>query len=144
VPYAEDQLLATEMLAAGLAKAYVPDAGVIHSHDYPPVTRFRRFFDEFRGLREVYGHVEKVAPRHTLGTIRRQVIADRAFAARRGMRGEELRRATLESLGFHAIRAAGAAIGSRADLLPGPVRRWCSLERRESFEPVEPRVPALD
>ncbi|HEX8075269.1 MAG TPA: glycosyltransferase family A protein, partial [Thermoleophilaceae bacterium] len=48
VSYAEDQLLAADMLAAGLAKAFIPSAGVVHSHDYPPLDRFRRFFDEFR------------------------------------------------------------------------------------------------
>jgi glycosyltransferase involved in cell wall biosynthesis len=131
VGYAEDQLIATEMLAAGLAKAFVPQAAVVHSHDYPPLGRFRRFFDEFRGMREVYGHVEKVGLRHTLGTIRRNVARDRAFAAARGYDG-----VTLESLGFHAIRAAGTALGSRADRLPAPVQRWCSLEGRAGFEPA--------
>ena len=36
VPYAEDRLLARRMLEAGYAKAYVPRAAVLHSHDYPP------------------------------------------------------------------------------------------------------------
>jgi rhamnosyltransferase len=138
VSYAEDQLLATDMLAAGLAKAYMPSAGVVHSHDYPPADRFRRFFDEFRGLREVYGHVEQVGLRHTGSRVRRGVAADRAFAARRGARGAELERATLDSLAFHVIRAAGSALGSRADRLPPWARRLCSLERRSGFSPVEP------
>jgi rhamnosyltransferase len=99
VSYAEDQLLATEMLEAGLAKAYVPQATVVHSHDYPPLPRFRRFFDEFRALREVYGHVEQVGPRYTLGTIRRSVARDRAYAAERGDGG-----VTLQSLTFHTLR----------------------------------------
>lgn len=137
VSYAEDQLLAADMLAAGMAKAYVPSAGVVHSHDYPPLARFRRFFDEFRGLREVYGHVEEVGPRYTAARVRRSVAADRAFVAARGARGRELHDATLESLGFHVLRAAGAALGSRADRLPPALRRWCSLERRAGFTPVE-------
>ena len=33
VAYAEDQLLARDMLAAGYVKVYRPDAAVIHSHD---------------------------------------------------------------------------------------------------------------
>ena len=32
--------------------------------------------------------------------------------------------------GRHAVRVAGALLGSRADRLPGAVRRACSLERR--------------
>ncbi len=39
VPYAEDQVLARDVLAAGLAKAYVPAAAVVHSHDLPPLRR---------------------------------------------------------------------------------------------------------
>jgi rhamnosyltransferase len=121
------------MLAAGFAKAYVPDAGVIHSHDYPPLERLGRFFDEFRALREVYGHVEEVGVRHTLGTIRRSVARDRAFAAARGQGGVALR-----SVGFHALRAAGAALGTRADRLPPAARRRLSRDRRADFAPVPP------
>jgi glycosyltransferase involved in cell wall biosynthesis len=131
VPYAEDQLLATEMLEAGFAKAYVPPAGVIHSHDYPAVERLRRFFDEFRALREVYGHVEKVGVRHTLGTIRVNVRRDRAWARARG--GGEV---AAESAAFHTVRALGAALGTRADRIPPPLRRALSLEGRSTFEPV--------
>src|SRR5205823_2255558 len=40
VTCAEDQLLATDMLAAGYAKAYMPAAAVVHSHDEPPLVRF--------------------------------------------------------------------------------------------------------
>src|SRR5205807_1385612 len=79
VTYAEDQLLALDMLDAGFAKVFRPRAAVIHSHDYPPRELFGRFFDEFRALREVYGHVEEVGPRHSLATIRRRVTGDRAF-----------------------------------------------------------------
>ena len=55
VSYAEDQLLARDMLAAGYAKVFRPDAPVVHSHDYGPLDRFRRAFDEWRALREVHG-----------------------------------------------------------------------------------------
>ena len=41
VPYAEDRVLALEMLRAGYAKAYIPDAAVLHSHDYSAPTLFR-------------------------------------------------------------------------------------------------------
>jgi len=72
VPYAEDRLLARRMLEAGFGKVYVPQAGVVHSHDYRSWDLFRRYFDEFRGLRETFGHVEPLDPRRTLGTLRRE------------------------------------------------------------------------
>jgi GT2 family glycosyltransferase len=51
VPYAEDRVLAIDMLRAGYAKAFVPDAAVVHSHDYTAGEELRRCFDEWRGLR---------------------------------------------------------------------------------------------
>ena len=126
VPYAEDQRLALDMLAAGYAKAYVPEAAVIHSHDYPPLDLFRRFFDEFRALREVYGHREPLAPRPVAGRI----------PPLRGRRPRRAARRCWDSVGYHSLRALGAALGTRADRLPAAVRRACSLERRSTFEPT--------
>src|SRR5918995_89470 len=76
VPYAEDQALALDMLRAGFAKAYMPDAAVIHSHEYATVAQFRRSFDEWRGLREVHGWVEPARPVATLLTIQSRVRSD--------------------------------------------------------------------
>jgi GT2 family glycosyltransferase len=136
VAYAEDRLLALRMLEAGYAKAYVPAAAVLHSHDYRPGDLFRRYFDEFRGLRETFGHVEPLSPRRTLGILRRQVAADRAWCRAAGADGRELDAATLRSLRHFAIRAAGSQLGSRADRVPAALRRVLSLERRETFEPM--------
>ena len=136
VSYAEDQLLAADMLAAGWAKAYEPDAAVIHSHSYPPAELFGRLFDEFRALREVHGHVEEVGLRYTLGTLRRQVARDRAFLRAEGASGAALDRGTLESLRFYAIRAAASALGTRADRLPERARAALSRDGRGTFDPV--------
>jgi rhamnosyltransferase len=137
VAYAEDQMLALDMLRAGFAKVYAPGAAVEHSHELGASAQFRRFFDEWRGLREVYGHVEPAAPRWVASRVRREVRADRALLRGEGVRGGPLARATLQSLRFQLLRAAAAALGSRADRLPPAVRRVCSLEGRGGFEPVE-------
>ena len=63
IAYAEDQALALDVLRAGYAKVFVPDAAVWHSHGYTPLQEFRRAFDEWRGLLEVYGWREPAAPR---------------------------------------------------------------------------------
>ena len=136
VAYAEDRLLALRMLEAGFAKAFVPCAAVMHSHDYGPWDLFRRYFDEFRGLRETFGHVEPLDPRRTLGILRRQVVADRAWCRAAGVAGRELDLATLRSARHFAIRALGSQLGSRADRFPPAIRRASSLERRATFEPV--------
>jgi rhamnosyltransferase len=136
VSYAEDQLLARDMLAAGWAKAYEPDAAVVHSHDYPPGELFGRLFDEFRALREVHGWVEPARPRPVVSRLRREVALDRAFLRAEGAAGAALDAGTLASVRFHAIRAAAGALGSRADRLPPPVRAALSRDGRASFDPI--------
>jgi rhamnosyltransferase len=112
VGYAEDQVLARDMLAAGLAKAYVPDAAVIHSHDLPPVQAFRRYFADFRALAEVNGLREPLTPRYIAARVRGDVAADRAF-----MRAEGVEVQTMRSLAHHVARALGRSLGTNADRL---------------------------
>jgi glycosyltransferase involved in cell wall biosynthesis len=133
VPYAEDRVLAIDMLRAGYAKAFVPGAAVIHSHDYTAAEQLRRSFDEWRGLREVYGWREPASPVHLLsqlrgelGRTRRELFAGGASAAAR-------RRTLAQVTRHHVLTRAGALLGSRADRLPAVARRGLSLERRSSF-----------
>jgi rhamnosyltransferase len=141
VAYAEDRVLAIEMLWAGYAKAFVPEAAVLHSHDYTTLQELRRGFDEWRGLLEVYGWREPASPRYVagelrgvLGRARRELAGERASVARRW--------ATLAATGrHHIVRLAGALLGSRADRLPPRVRRMLSLERRAGFTPLDLDAP---
>jgi glycosyltransferase involved in cell wall biosynthesis len=140
VPYAEDQLLGRELVEAGWAKVFHPDAVVIHSHDYPPGQFLRRYFDEFRGMREVLGHREPMGPKRTVWAVRGLAGADKRWLREHGVRGRRLVRPLGVSVRHHAIRMAGAIVGSRADRVPAPVRRRLSLEGRDTFTPVD--VPA--
>jgi rhamnosyltransferase len=147
VPYrdvsmAEDRVLAIELLRAGYAKAYVPEAAVLHSHRYGSLQRLRRDFDEWRALREVYGWREPLAPRHLVGQVRGALGETvRALDAAEASRSER-RRALAAAVRLRSLRLAGAILGSRADLLPPPVRRTLSLERRASFTPLELDAPS--
>lgn len=124
VAYAEDRVLAIDMLRAGYAKAYVPDAPVLHSHEYSTSEQLRRCFDEWRGLREVYGFAEPASPRRVVRKLRGEIGAAR-------------REATLPVLTrHHVVRLVGALLGSRAGALPPWVRSRLSLERRASFQPL--------
>jgi rhamnosyltransferase len=130
IPYAEDQQLALDLLAAGYSKVFQPAAPVVHSHEYRPVAKFRRTFDEFRALHDVYGHVEGFGPRVTLGRARVEARRDRAWLEREGTPRGRLAAATLSSFASHLARGLGAGLGTRADALPAAVRRYWSLERR--------------
>jgi GT2 family glycosyltransferase len=133
VPYAEDRVLAIDMLRAGYAKAFVPQAAVLHSHSYTPTQQLRRCFDEWRGLREIYGWREPASPGHllsrlrgALGNARAELVGERAPLARRAR--------TLANVGAHELVClSGALLGSRADRLPARVRRLISLEGQASF-----------
>ena len=135
VAYAEDRVLAIDMLRAGYAKAYVPDAAVKHSHEYSSSEQLRRCFDEWRGLREVYGFKEPASPKHVARKLRGEIGAARRAASADGLGGARTPLATLTR--HHVVRLAGALLGSRAGMLPAWARRGLSLEGRPGFAPLQ-------
>ncbi len=143
VAYAEDHALALQVLRAGYAKVFVPDAAVWHSHDYTPLAQFRRAFDEWRGLLEVYGWREPAAPGAIARRLRGELGARRRELARAGVPRRARARALLATSRHHVIRLAGAVLGSRADRLRPRVRGWLSLEGRRSIGGIvaDPRAP---
>ena len=133
VPYAEDHVLAHEMLRAGYAKVYVPDAAVIHSHEYSSWDWLRRSFDEARGLRDVYGFVEPLEICRTALKIWGLVGADSRWTSAEGRSNlkHPFHGAILAmSLRHHVMRTAGAVLGSRAERLPASAVKRLSLEGR--------------
>jgi glycosyltransferase involved in cell wall biosynthesis len=133
VPYAEDHVLAHDMLRAGFAKVYLPEAAVVHSHEYSSWDWLRRSFDEARALKEVYGWAEPLHPRATPLKVWGRVGADR-----RWMRAHPAadHRPSAEAMllgasaGHHALRVAGGVLGARAEHLPRGLVRRLSLEGR--------------
>ena len=133
VAYAEDHALALDVLRAGYAKVYMPDAGVWHSHDYTTLQQFRRAFDEWRGLLEVYGWREPADPRQLVRRLRGELGSQWRELAASGASPRE-RAATLSAATrHHGVRLMGSILGSRADRLPPGVRGRCSLEGRSSL-----------
>jgi len=118
-------VLAIDMLRAGFAKAYVPNAAVVHSHEYSARDQLRRCFDEWRGLREVYGFVEPASPRAVARKLRGEVGAGRG------------RETTVALTRHHVVRLVGALLGSRAGVLPPGARGRLSLEGRTGFSPLQ-------
>jgi rhamnosyltransferase len=144
VPYAEDRLLAIDMLRAGYAKAFLPHAAVIHSHAYTPVQQLRRCFDEWHALRHLYGWREPAAPAHLLSRLRGALGHARAELARE--RAPLARRcAGLAGVAAHQLVCLlGALLGSRADRLPASLTRAISLEGHASLPDLSPGAAATD
>ena len=145
VAYAEDRALALDMLRAGYAKAFVPAAAVLHSHDYTPVQELRRGFDEWRGLLEVYGWREPASPADIARRLRGELGAARREAAIAGMSPRRRLQALAAVGGRSILRLTGAMLGSRADSLAPAARSMLSLEGRGSFvgaQDLESPAPA--
>jgi len=130
VEYAEDQAFGRTMLEAGWAKAYHPGAAVYHAHDYGPAEFMRRYFDEYRGLRETIGHVEPISARSLAGNVGRQTAADRRWMRERDWPAARRAGWTARSLAHHAGRQVFSVLGSRAERLPAGLQRAISLEGR--------------
>jgi rhamnosyltransferase len=141
VSYAEDHLLAQDMLRSGFAKVYSPEAAVWHSHDYSGWQWLRRSFDEARAMTEVYDRAEPLEARRAALNVWGRVGADwRWFRAGGGGHGPAdvsrplapiaAARLLTSSAAHHTARAAGELLGTRADGLPERLVRRLSLERR--------------
>jgi glycosyltransferase involved in cell wall biosynthesis/GT2 family glycosyltransferase len=131
LPYSEDQAFGADLLAAGWLKVYQPRAGVLHAHDYGAREFMRRYFDEYRGLRESTGHVEPFGGLATARFVRGQVAGDRRWMAERGLPAGARARWTARAVTHHSSRRVFSALGSRAERVPALLRRRLSLEGRD-------------
>jgi O-antigen biosynthesis protein len=138
VEYAEDQAFARAMLDAGWLKVFHPGAAVLHAHDYSQGEFMRRYFDEYRGLRETIGHVEDMSPRTVASVTRRQVAGDLRWMREQDWPPAVRARWAVRSAAHHAGRQLFAGLGSRSERLPARLRRTLSLERRDGTPPAAP------
>ena len=104
-------------------------AAVLHAHDYGPVEFMRRYFDEYRGLRETSGHVEPLAAaRGRLREVRARRCA--GCASRAGPRAERARWAARSAVAPRRPQGGLRARLARRARCPGRVQRALSLEGR--------------
>ena len=106
-------------------RSTTPPPGVVHSHDYGLVEGFRRYFDEYRGLRDSVGQRRAASPGRRVGhRLRRSVAADRAYLAPRGALARWRARAGPPRA--RCTTPGGVVfggLGERADLHPRPGAR---------------------
>ncbi len=127
VEFMEDQLWCSAILEAGWAKAYAPKAVVRHSHNYRPLEKLQRGFDEARYFREYFDdpRLESAGQR-----VKHAVSAGLADAAN-VLRDSQLNRPArvmwaARSLIDRFADSAGRYLGDRSQLLPHAVERRIS------------------
>jgi O-antigen biosynthesis protein len=128
LPYAEDQAFGSDMFERGWAKVFHPAAAVLHAHDYGPLEFMRRYFDEYRGLRDSIGHVEPIGVRSAVRDVKALVAADLGWMRERRYSHALRARWALRASTHHAGRKVFSALGSRADRLSPALRRRLSHE----------------
>jgi glycosyltransferase involved in cell wall biosynthesis len=138
VPYAEDQLIGREMLEAGFAKVFHPDAAVIHSHHYGAIGSMKRYFDDYRGVGEVLGYRSTVGPRSGARTVLGLTRTDRAFLRGEGIHGSALFVCSLASVRHHTLRVIAEWLAARADRMPVWLSKRLSYDGRGGFAPHQP------
>jgi O-antigen biosynthesis protein len=130
--YSEDQAFGRAIAAhPRWTKRIDPAAAVLHAHDYPPREFFKRYFDEYRGIRETVDHVEAMGPRAFARQLRNGLRADLGYVRRTGLDGGAAKWAWPIAR-HHALRHVGAGLGGRAARIPAPIERRLSLEGRAS------------
>lgn len=132
IAYSEDQAFGSDMLGAGWSKVYHPAAAVLHAHDYGAVEFMRRYFDEYRGLRESVGHVEPFRLRSSIADVRASVAADRRWMTAQQMPSSSQAAWTARAALHHGGRRVFSALGSRSGRVPTALQRALSLERRHA------------
>lgn len=113
----EDQAWAVDVMRAGHAIAYAPQACVLHSHQYGVGDVFRRNFDSGYSIRQIFAGRTGLPLAALLGRLAREA----AFVLRTGSACDRLR-----FLPYEAARRLGFLLGVHAEKLPLAVRRQFS------------------
>ncbi len=148
VPYAEDRVLAIDMLRGGYAKAFVPDAQrCCTPTTTPPASSCAAASTSGGGCaRSTAGASQPRRCAWPGSCVARSARRDARRCAKACRPAQ--RSATLATVGCHqALRLAGALLGSRADRLSPGVRRRLSLEGRATFVPLgldDEQAPSSD
>lgn len=141
VPYAEDRALALDLVAAGRAVAYAPDAVVEHSHDLALWPYLKRMIDEFRAL-EALGLLDRPGVVRHMGAFLVGTAGDVAWSLRDPAYGALTRlRFAAGAPGYNVARRAAIALAARG--LPHRLGDRLSLEaeQRRAAAPTAPPAP---
>lgn len=130
VPYAEDQLMGTDVLDAGLMKAYSGRAAVIHSNDLSWSEYGRRIVDETVGLRRIGFPISALSRKAQAKLTLRGIVGDSLRIMRDPSYGPVSTVRWLVVNPWYQVRKwSSYRVASRVDLADGERIDALSLER---------------
>lgn len=126
VEYAEDQILASEMIRTGYQKIYVPAAIVQHSHNYTMLEVLQRSFDEAVAFYRLFGYRLSPLVRHMLVSIVGRTLYDVQYGRTAKVSIKHLTLRVLQN----ALRSFGHYLGANYYQLPIALRNRLSLDTK--------------
>ena len=111
VAMAEDLVWGLDALRAGHRIAFVPEAVVLHSHEYGPVTAYRRYREDAAAMKRILRLASRKGPVHALKGWAFEWIRDLAFLRKEGPMA--VLRYALPALALRAGQILGQWKGSR-------------------------------
>lgn len=136
VEFAEDQIWSRQILEAGYKKVYCPYAAVYHSHNYPLKTYFRRYYDEFKGIFQVYQWKMFASAK---GIVRQILAMDKQDIRYILNRGNKIPRKLYwlhYALVRNRYRCIGAYLAGIYEELPQVLRDYLDIHISQQYEQI--------
>lgn len=135
VNFAEDQMWARKMIEMGYKKVYCPYAPVYHSHNYNVHSYLGRYFDESKGIYDIYKHIGVKHWYYILPAILKHTALDRKyFKTLEDISEKERHRANNYSLKRNYARYLGSYLGGNYHSLSPRVREFLDRHISQQFE----------
>lgn len=128
VMYSEDQLFGKDLIESGIVKIYARNAQVYHSHEYTLIQYFRRYFDEYRGLKITLGITDNVTLYNIIPIALITIMRDMIEIISRNIDNKLYW--LCYTVIYHVARRLGAYLGGRYESIPTKIRSLLSLEGR--------------
>lgn len=128
VSYCEDQLFGKDVIESGRLKVYSKNATVFHSHDYSIINYLKRYFDEYRGLKVVFGRTNTTNIFSFIPIVVAKSILEMVYLARADISNKVYWMSYAPF--YYLARTMGALLGERHEKLPHFLRMRLSLEGR--------------
>ncbi len=134
IEFAEDQMWAQKMIELGYKKVYCPFAPVYHSHNYNVHSYLGRYFDENKGLYEIFQNVGVKHWYYILPATIKHTKMDKDYFKTLNLTQKEYKEAARYSLRRNYARYLGAYWGGYYHSYSEWYRKWLDKHISQQFE----------